>query len=279
MKTLLEVVTLASTYLKERGVERSKREAEEVIADCLNLKRIDLYLQFDRPLIEEELTKCREAMVRRGKGEPSQYISGKVFFAGVEIKVNPSVLIPRPETEFLIEKISETLSNSDLSGKTLFDLCTGSGYIAIALKKRFPTLQVVASDLSPQALQVAKENAAANGCDIQFLEGDLFAPFAGKKCDFFVCNPPYISESEYLGLSREVKDFEPRLALVGGKSGFEFYERISVDLKKYLVTGGRGWLELGTGQGEPVLSLFSKQGWEGCSVQKDLSLHDRYFLI
>lgn len=279
MKTLLEILGLVSAYLQERGVERPKRQAEELIADCLNLKRIDLYLQFDRPLIEEELVKCREAMVRRGKGEPLQYIAGKVVFAGVEIKVNPSVLIPRPETELLIEKIIETLSNCDLTDKTLFDLCTGSGFIAIALKKKFPTLEVIASDLSPNALHVAKENALVNQVDIQFLEGDLFFPFKDKRCDFFVCNPPYVSEEEYRGLAREVRDFEPRQALVGGRSGLEFYERISLDLKKYLKPGGRGWLELGKGQGEPVLTLFSKQGWEGCSIQKDLSLHDRYFLI
>ncbi len=275
MKTLLEVLNLASGYLQERGVVRAKREAEDLVADCLGLKRIDLYLQYDRPLIESELQKCRDAMVRRGKGEPLQYISGKVIFAGVEIKVTPAVLIPRPETEILFEKIASTLGQKPLVGKVLWDLCTGSGTLAIALKKRFPDLEVVASDLSEEALALAKENARNNGVDVEFLQGDLFAPFGNRKCDFFVCNPPYISESVYSTLSPEVKNHEPRLALVGGTTGLEFYERIAGDLKKFLY--GAGWLEIGAGQGDAVLEIF--KSFVACKVEKDWSGHDRFLIM
>lgn len=277
MKTLLEILDLTSHYLKEKGIDKSRREAEWLISDCLGVKRIELFLQHERPLLEEELKKCREAMVRRAKGEPAAYISGKVFFAGITVKVTPDVLIPRPETEILFEKICSTLSKEDLQGKTLWDVCTGSGYLGIAIKKRFPELQVVLSDLSEKALAIAKENATQNGVEVELLQGDMFAPFVGRTCDFFVCNPPYISEGEYGDLHREVRDFEPKLALVGGKTGLEFYQRIAVELRQYL--NGKGWLEIGTGQGEKVLTIFREGKWKNCSYEKDWSGHDRYFFI
>lgn len=279
MKTLLDIIQLADGYLKDKGIARSKREAEELIADVLSLRRIDLYLQFERPLEEEELQKCREALKRRGSREPTQYICGKVSFAGLGLTVNKSVLIPRQETEILVEKISNQLRDLPLEGKILLDLCAGSGCIGLALKKRFPLLTVYLSDLSQEALEIAGENAKNNGCDVHLLQGDLFNPFKGKTCDFFVCNPPYVSEKEFVELEPEVRQFEPKVALVGGETGLEFYQRIALELPSYLNSPGRVWMELGRNQGENVKSLFKNSIWTSLQVEPDWSGVDRFFSL
>lgn len=271
MKTLLEVVNAASDYFREKAIERPKREAEDLISFALGLKRIDIYLYYDRPLVEEELIKCREFIKKRMLGTPSQYIMGEVFFAGCKIKVTPAVLIPRPETEILVEMCARVLAKENLEGKTLLDLCTGSGCIAIALKKRFPKLSVIASDISKNSLAIAKENAALNEVEIEFLEGDLqMAP-----CDFFISNPPYISKKDYECLSKEVREYEPKEALLGGESGLEFYEKIAFLLPQFLASSGKGWLEIGFDQGEAVKKLFKQKG----TIEKDWAGHDRFLCI
>ena len=273
MKTVLDVLDLSDAFLKERGVVRSRREAEELLADVLAIKRLDLYLQFERPLTEEELAKARIALKRRGEGEPLQYISGKVDFADVEIGVNPSVLIPRPETELLVERISQVLENRIFEGKVLWDVCCGSGCIGIALKHRFPELKVILSDLSEEALAVALDNAERNEVAVEVRHGDLFGPFDGEQCHFFVSNPPYVSEEEYEGLSKEVKQ-EPKMALVGGTKGLHFYQRIAEQLDSFLEPHGCAWMEIGAGQGESVKSLFGKG-----VVERDWAGLDRFFSL
>jgi release factor glutamine methyltransferase len=274
MKTLLEILNLSASFLQEKGIERARREAEWLIADALELKRLDLYLQYDRPLQEEELVRCREAVKRRSSGEPSQYIAGKVSFGGCEFFVGKDVLIPRPETELLVEMVAKEMENCE--GKILLDLCTGSGCIGISLKKRFPSLEVFLIDISYEALEVAKKNALHNNVEVTFLQGDLFEPFEGKQCDYFVCNPPYIAEHEYSTLAKEVREFEPKIALVSGASGYEIYEKIAYSLKNHLLPKGKGWLELGSGQGERAVSIFKDYN---ASFQKDWSGHDRYLQI
>lgn len=267
MKTLLDVIQRSELFLKERGIERPRREAEEVIADALGMRRIDLYLQFERPLTEEELAKLRDPIVRRANHEPAAYISGIVPFCDLEIKVTPDVLIPRPETEILVEKITETLKGRDLEGKTLWDMCCGSGCIGHSLKKKFPVLNVVLSDLSEKALAVARQN----GTGVAFKQGDLFAPFEGEACDFLVCNPPYVTQEEYDGLAPEVKA-EPKMALIGG---LEFYRRIAEKLFDFLKPGGMAWFEIGSGQGEDVKKIFNNNG----SVENDWAGHTRFFFL
>ncbi len=267
MKTLLEVILHSEAFLQKYGIERPRREAEEVIADALQMRRIDLYMDFERILVEEELQKLRGSIQRRAAREPAAYIAGKVPFADLMIKVSPAVLIPRPETEILVEKISETLRVRDLHGKVLWDICCGSGCIGHALKKRFPELSVVLSDVSSEALAVAREN----GEDVAFRQGDLFAPFKGERCDFLVCNPPYVTEEEYEMLTPEVKK-EPKLALVGG---VVFYERIAASFADYLNPGALLWLEMGAGQGEIVKKIFQGRG----EVENDWSGHTRFFFL
>lgn len=284
MKTILEVLTLSTDYLKKKGVANSRRQSEDLVSDALNLSRMDLYTHFEKPLSEAELEVCRKNLARRGKGEPLQYIKGLVEFFGCEIKVNSDVLIPRQETEVFVDMIAKQLLKDEqesgtLKGKVLFDVCTGSGCIGIALKKKFPDLKVVLSDISMKALEVAKSNAEQNEVEVECLIGDLLQPFNGKKCDYFICNPPYIAEKEYATLDVEVKNFEPKSALISGLSGYEFYEKLAEELPGYLKCSARGFLEIGRGQGPQVLSLFSGQPWKNSRFERDWSSHDRFFFL
>lgn len=277
--SLKECLLAATEQLKTHQIANPRRQAEEVIADSLGLRRIDLYLQFDRPLNMAEYRTCQERIVRRAQGEPCQYLAGKVDFLGCSIHVNGNVLIPRMETEILTAKICEELAQEDLTGKVLWDLCCGSGAIGIAIKKRFPALNVILSDISSAAVSIARENAQHNEVDVQILLGDLLAPFEGQIADYIVCNPPYISADEYPGLEREVRDYEPRLALVAENEGLDFYERLSRELPHHLRQGGKVWLELGHGQGDALLRLFKSPVWKDQRLENDWSQKNRFFFL
>ncbi|MFT5318990.1 MAG: release factor glutamine methyltransferase [Chlamydiales bacterium] len=280
MLTIKEILSLSTEHLENAGVKNAKRQAEEMIADSLEMRRLDLFMQYERPLQSRELERCRDALKRRALGEPLQYIRGKVDFFDCIIHVSSDVLIPRQETEVLVDKMVGVISSEEkLDGKVLWDVCCGSGCIGIALKKRFPELRVVLSDLSAEALNVARENARLNEVDVEFLQGDLLAPFKGEKCDFFVCNPPYISETEYSELEIEVKGYEPKQALVGGESGLEYFEVLANNLSEHLTGSAKAWLEIGTGQGTALLRLFSKHSWRFSRVDEDWAGHERFFFL
>lgn len=279
MKTVLEILNLSTDHLKKCGIANAAREAEHVVADSLDLKRIDLFLQFERPLNQDEIDACRNALIRRSKGEPSQYIKGFVDFYDCSIKVSPAVLIPRNETEILVDKIAKTIASDDVKGKVFLDLCCGSGCIGIALKKKFPLLDVYLSDISEAALVVAEENAKSNEVEVSILQGDLFAPFSERKADYIVCNPPYIAESEYASLEREVRDFEPKMALISGETGFEFYERLANSLAAHLNPGAKVWFEMGTKQAEQVKNLFNRGKYKKIEVENDWAGHNRFFFL
>jgi len=261
MKTVLEVLKLSGEFLGD------KRLAEEVLGFVLKLKRLALYLQFDRPVIEEELIQIREVLKRCKKGEPLEYVMGEVEFFGCAIKVDPRVLIPRPETEILVGMILKKIE-----GGTVWDLCTGSGCIGIALKKARPELTVALSDISSEALALAAENGQRNGVDVEILQGDLFAPFKGRKADVIICNPPYISQSEFGQLAPSVKDFEPTLALLAGEGGLEFYTRLASELPHYLNSSGQAFFEIGSRQGPPLQKLFPHG-----TLHSDWAGHPRFF--
>lgn len=280
MKSLLEILLLSTTYLQERGIANARRQAEELFCDALGLNRMQLYLNFERPLTEEELTLCRERLVRRAKGEPVQYIHGSVEFYDCSFVVNPAVLIPRQETEILVDKVVKELTQQDLTNKILWDICCGSGCIGIALKKRFPELQVVLSDNSAKALEVAAQNAKKNQVEVEFLQGDLLNPFKNRKAHFIVCNPPYLAEKEYSGLDIEVKSYEPKSALVAGPVGIEYYERLAKELPSYLYPQARVWLEIGYQQGKVVKDLFCQNFvWQNAQVENDWSGQSRFFSV
>jgi release factor glutamine methyltransferase len=252
MKTIGEILKLSTDFLKERKISHPRRVSEDLIAHVLRIKKMDLYLQFDKPLIENELDRVRDLLKRCSKGEPIEYVLGEVEFFGCRIKVDQRVLIPRPETEILVEMVSKKIHNKGV----LWDLCTGSGCIGIALKKAHPELQVSLSDVSKQALTLAAENAKLNKVDIEIFQGDLLEPFLGRKADWIICNPPYISEIEYSQLDPSVRDHEPKLALLGGKRGTEFYERLMRELPGHLNSGAQIFFEIGSTQGESLEKIF-----------------------
>ncbi|NGX45546.1 MAG: hypothetical protein K940chlam2_00701, partial [Chlamydiae bacterium] len=243
-----------------------------LLAHFLELKRIDLYMHYDRPLAEEELEKYREALRRRGKGEPIDYIMGIGHFFNCQIETTPAALIPRPETELLLEKVCL----AEKRGKAL-DLCTGSGCLAIGLKRHFPEMEVWGGDLSSEALALAERNAKLNQVEVNWREGDLFAPFEGEKFDLLLCNPPYISEAEYEKLDPEVRDFEPQMALVSGERGTEFFERIAREMALYLNDEAKFYFEIGATQGEDLLKLFSSSHFSNLLLEQDLAGHPRFF--
>lgn len=278
MITLKEVLDKSTKFLSDKKILNSKREAEDLIAHVLSFKRIDLYTHFDKPLVDSELDRIRENLKKRASRIPLAYIEGSVEFYGCKIKVNEDVLIPRCETELLVDLIVKDLEKVDLKDKILWDLCTGSGAIAIALKKRFPDLKVIASDLSIKALEVAQENADLNEVDIELHHGDLFQA-CDAQVNFLVSNPPYIPESEYQDLELEVKDHEPKLSLVSGLTGLEIYERIANDITKILKSPAKAYFEIGYNQGNQVKKIFYSVGLLTSEIKKDYSQHDRFFLL
>ena len=279
MRTILEVLKLTTDYLQQKNIANPRRQAEELLGEALGLGRMGLYLEYGRPLTEIELEKCREWLKRRALGEPLQYIAGALDFFNCRIKVTQDVLIPRQETEILVDKIAKELSGMSLEGKVLWDICCGSGCIGIALKKKFPELQVFLSDISEKALTVARENATNNDVEVEFFHGDLLVPFQDRRADFIISNPPYIAENEYDRLETEVKDHEPKLALVSGVSGLECYVRLADALPRHLLSQGRVWLEIGDGQGEAIKKIFSAPVWTRCMHEPDWSGRERFFSL
>lgn len=279
MKTLLEVVNLSIDFLEKKGIKNSRREALDLISLGLGIRPLDVYVQFDRPLNESELEGCRALLKRRMTGEPFQYIRGEVDFFDCVFQVNPDVLIPRQETEILVDHIASTLNQEELEEKLLIDLCCGSGCIGIALKRRFPALHVVLSDLSPQALAMARENACRNEVDVEFCEGNFLEPISGRPADYFVCNPPYVSEEEYGQLEVEVREFEPKMALVAGNKGLGFYQKLAEAMPILLQPKGKMWLEIGHQQGEAILEIFQNSPAKKMELLQDWSGHDRFFFL
>lgn len=279
MNILKDILDKSAGYLEEKNIANARRQAEEVIADALEMKRLELYLQFDRPLNDNELARCREGIKRRSQGEPSQQIKGSVEFFECTIHITRDVLIPRQETEILVAKVIEDLKAGAVKNKILWDVCCGSGCIGIAIKKKFPELQVYLSDLSREALGVARKNAEFNGVEVSLLEGDLLEPFFEKKADFIVCNPPYISSGEYDGLDSEVRNYEPKMALVAENEGLDFYQRLEKDLPNFLNPSGKAWFEIGYNQGNALVELFKPPKWKYSTFENDWSGNNRFFFL
>ncbi len=242
-----------------------RKQAELLLGFILNLKPLDLYLHFDLPLAEEELHKARSLFQQAKEGAPVEYLMGRVDFFDMSIKVTPDVLIPRPETEILLYYVLKMIGKEGV----LFDVCCGSGCIGLGLKKKLPDLQVYLSDLSPAALEVARENG--KGCDVTFLQGDLLAPFQGLKADVVISNPPYVIEGSL------PDNGEPHMARFAGARGIEFYERLKNELPPYLKDGAKVFFEIGYDQGAQVVDLFSEPHWINPRFELDWSGKDRFF--
>ena len=278
MLTVLQAIQLSTKYLEEKEVKEARLNAELLLADILKMKRLELYLSYEKPLSEKEKSKYREYLKRRGEHEPLQYVLGYTEFYGNKFIVNPAVLIPRPETELLVEKIATENLSPDLI--RILDIGTGSGNIAILLKKELPTAEVTAIDNSEDALKVAALNCKnILGPEfVDFQQVDVFDEnFADRFSDYdiVVSNPPYVSIDEFNSLDSEVKNFEPKSAVTDNNDGYKFYRRIAELANLLLVPKGKLYLEIGHSEKEGIVDLLRENGLENIEVTKDLSGIDR----
>jgi release factor glutamine methyltransferase len=277
MLTVLESIELSSEYLKKKGIESPRMNAELLLAAILNCKRLDLYLSFDKPLADTELERYRNYIKRRSEFEPLQYIVGNIEFYGLNFIVNPSVLIPRPETELLVERVIDLFK---LPGKAkILDIGCGSGNIAISLAVNLPDAEIIATDISTDAISVAKENSLLNHVDhrIQFLNHNIFTDSIDKlgEIDCIVSNPPYVSEKRFKTLQKEIVNYEPGIAVTDFNDGLNFFKVIISKTDQLLNKGGRLFFEISEGQSKIVEELMKSNHFININVLKDYSGIDR----
>ena len=260
--TLGEVIAEARRQLEQAGIESAGQEAFWILEHVLRLPPHRVVTDRDRLLLPAELIAARGLIKRRAAREPLQYILGTQEFCGLDFYVNKAVLIPRPETELLVEYVARRIP-AELQA-TIVDVCTGSGCIAVALARRRPHARVIATDLSNPSLEVARRNAVCHGVDerITWLEGDLLGGLAGqgleRQIDVIVSNPPYIAEADWAALQPEVRLFEPRNALVAGSQGTELHERLLQESGRYLTPGGALIMEIGAGQAGAIRRIVEQ---------------------
>jgi release factor glutamine methyltransferase len=279
--TVLEGIKKSAEFLGQKGVANSRFQAELLLAHVLQLPRMKLYLNFERELSTAETDTFREAVRRRGLREPLQHIVGSTSFCGLEIAVNRSALIPRPETELLAElgwTFLSSIHRMNNQPATALDFGTGTGCIAIALAAKAPNATITALDISPDALALAKQNAERNRVAdrVEFIPGDGLAAIpAGRRFDLFISNPPYIPGGEIAALDPEVRDYDPRTALDGGADGLDFYRALAGGASRFLNPDGRLMIEFGDGQAEAVRRVFENQNWIVESMKQDYNQHPR----
>ena len=267
--TVLQILQNTADFFARKGIDSPRLNIEHLLADALGKRRIDLYLEFDRTLSENELAPLREKVRRRAEGEPLQYLLGSWDFFGRAFRTDPRALIPRPETEILVEIVLKVI-RAELGSRTrLLDVGTGSGVLAITFALECPNLQIVGSDVSPLALNLARENAERQGLNrrIEWVESDLLSSVSGP-FDFLVANLPYIPTAELLKLAPEVKR-DPQLALDGGPDGLVVIRRLLLEAPKVLRDGAFVILEVGFDQADRVADLLTAQKFRDISVEND----------
>lgn len=276
--TIRRVIAWASEDLKKRGLSSPRLDVELLLGLVLKMNRVQLIIDADRPLAKEELDRYKALHKRRRAGEPVAYLTGVREFYGRVFRVDARVLVPRPDTEILVETALARTKHLSLSARVL-DLCTGSGCVAISLGRERPTTRVVGVDISPGALALAQENALRLGAvNVGFLAGDLFAPLGppGRvRFDLITANPPYIPDGEIPTLQQDVRDFEPKLALAGGPDGLGLVRRIVAEAPGYLEEGGSLALEVAAGQAPDVRALLEQRGFRAVEIARDLGGHER----
>jgi release factor glutamine methyltransferase len=248
--------------------ERARRDADVLLMHTLKKSRAWLMAHGDELLSDELFLSYTELLERRRRGEPIQYITGETEFYGLSFRVTPEVLIPRPETEHLVEKVIELAARFEQP--RIVDVGTGSGAIAVALAHEWLSAVITAIDLSSSALAIARENAKRNEVDLRFLDGDLLAPVAGECFEIVVSNPPYVPSGDRATLSVEVREYEPALALFAGDDGLDVYCRLIPAAFGALVPGGYVALEIGYGQSKAITELLAKAGFEQIEFVPDL---------
>jgi release factor glutamine methyltransferase len=265
--TPLKLLAWSQEWFAKKGLDAPRLTGELLLAHALRCDRVRLYLDFDKPLGDAELAAFRALVRRRAEGEPTAYILGRREFYGRPFRVTPAVLVPRPETELVVEAALAALPE----GGSALDLCAGSGAIGVSLALERKGARVVATELSPAALAVARENAAALGAAVELLEGDLYAPLPpGQRFDVLVSNPPYVPSGELPGLSPEVRR-EPSLALDGGPDGLALLRRVVTGAPQWLAPGGTLVLEMHETHAEPLPALCRAAGFASAEPRRDLA--------
>ncbi len=264
-RTISGALNWATRLLKERGIETPRVNAELLLRKTLEIDHVQAYLYSDRVLTQPQFTSYKSLINRRIKGEPVQYILGSREFWSLDLRVTPEVLIPRPETELLVEETLKLFKDERKLILRFMEVGTGSGAIAIALAKELEGCFILAEDISWRAVLVAKENARIQGVsgNIRFLAGDLLSPLKEGRSlfDLILSNPPYVPSSQIGTLTREIAKFEPRIALDGGPDGLELFRNIVIRSGSFLKEGGWLMLEFGEGQGEAVAEMIRNTGF------------------
>ncbi len=274
--TVLAILNKTADYFNQKGIANARLDAQLILAHALGMKRLDLYLNFDRPLGETELAVCREAVRRRGLREPLQHILGQWPFRELVLKVDKRALIPRQETEALVDYVLKGISAHE--SLVAVDIGLGTGAIALSLMKERGNLQVYGTEVSPEALALARENAEMAGLDAsRFLHGSLFEPLPQDLFfDLIVSNPPYIAKSDLSRLQPEVRDFDPSLALIGGEAGWELPFQLIRAAHARLKRGGNLWLEVSPEQIPILLEKAADQNWVFRGFESDWSGNPRF---
>jgi release factor glutamine methyltransferase len=277
----LEIIQKSTAYLAGKGVESARLQSESILAHVLQLPRMQLYLDFQRELGEPTVALCRELVRRRGNREPLQHLLGSVSFCGLEIRVNPHALIPRPETEQLVELADVFLRALDTASPQVLDFGTGTGCIALAVASQCLTARICACDVSAEALNLARTNALSLRLHerITLFHGDGFSALPADTCfDLIVSNPPYIPGAEVETLQPEVSQHDPRLALDGGSDGLDFYRLLATRAAQYLHPQGRLMVEHGDGQSSAIAELLTGEKWIVEPSIADYSGRERFLI-
>ena len=276
---LIDLIKWGETYFKDKNFDNPRSEIEWLLQDLLNYKKIDLYLKFEEEIDSEKLFILKSWIKRRVSREPLQYITGKADFYGRSYFVNNKVLIPRPETEILIDAAIKNLLKK--KNPFIIDIGTGSGCIGITLAIEIKKSNVLSIDISKDALLIAKNNAENHNIkNIKFLEIDVLKNDINQKADLIISNPPYISKNELSTLMPEVKNYEPKISLTDNKDGFTFYERFVYLFPKILKNDGAAIIEVGREEHSiKVLEIFKKNGMKNIKVLKDLNSDNRAVII
>jgi release factor glutamine methyltransferase len=278
LPTIAEAIAEGASRLKASSVSEERRTAGALLCHLLGIERTHLLIRSEEPINESNYDSFLQFVERRASGEPLHYITGNREFFGLDFTVSRDVLIPRPETEFLVERVIKLANDlfPEETNPVIVDLGTGSGCIAVTLAVHLPNARLVATDISAAALEVARRNAALHNVEerIEFIEGDTLEPLARLELegivDFLASNPPYVNEAGSELLQREVRDWEPHRALFGGVDGLDFYQRILADGLKYIKASGYLVLEIGYGQLGPISEMIAAAAWEMVDVTPDL---------
>ncbi len=277
MLTILHALNKSTDYLKKKGIESPRANAEILLANILNCKRLELYLMYDKPLRESELNNYREYLKRRSIFEPIQYITGSVEFYALELNVTPAVLIPRSETEILVETIIDSVKKED--ELFILDIGSGCGNISIALAENLPCVHITGIDISKDAIMIANGNLEKYQLNdrVNFVNGDIMKYNANdfSNYDIIVSNPPYVSQNDYLNVQKEIKNFEPKIAVTDLSDGYKYFGKIITLASEILKIGGKLFFEMGQGQSKKINELLIKNDYKEIYVFKDYQKIDR----